>query len=64
MDLIDKPAVGEPQHGNRILCPGSLFYQAINELFILFSQLRRDAVPQHADAGDDLVGACLEKSCS
>ncbi len=62
MNFMDKAAVGQPQQGKLIfLRPRALSDEHVNELFIFFSELRRNAVPEHPDPRHNFFRGALGK---
>ena len=53
-DLAAQSAVDQPLDGQlKVLGPGPLPQDAVNEFLILLSELRGDSIPHHTDAGND-----------
>ena len=61
-DLIEKAAVGQPQDSGLVFLGASaVTNQTVKELFVFLCQLGGNAVPQHTQLWNDLMGRMLGK---
>ena len=61
---MDQAAARQPDHGQFIFLGTGPVFDKIDKLIVLLGQLGWNAVPPYPDPENDLIEACLEKSCS